>query len=52
MYIVQIIKNLFFSGEPAGTTNKNLAVKFADKKAAETYAKSCGGIVVESKRGK
>lgn len=38
---------MFYSGGVGGTANKNSAVNFADRKAAESYARDCGGSVVE-----
>lgn len=52
MFLVEIFKGIFYSGEPKGTSDKNKAVLFADKSSAEKYAKDTDGKVVEKKRGK
>jgi hypothetical protein len=39
MFLIEIVKGLFFKGGPIGTTDKNQAALFADEYSAKKYAK-------------
>lgn len=53
MFLIEIIKGMFFSGNgSAGTSNRDQAVMFTDKESANKYARDLSGSKVVEKRKK
>ena len=53
MFLIEIVKGLFFKGGPIGTTDRNQAAIFADRGSAQKYAKDIDGSrIIEKGRKK
>lgn len=50
MYVIKLLKNLFYSGHGSGTKNKDSAIMFYSKSEANKYANDLGGKVIKKPR--